>query len=450
MREERIRVLRAGRESGGPVLYWMSRDQRAIDNDALVFAGTLALERKAPLAAVFCLQDRFLGATERQYGFMLRGLEEVKASLGGLGVPFFLLRGEPGEVIPRFAGEEGVSAVVADFDPLRIKRRWKESVRAALDIPFYEVDAHNVVPCFAASGRQEYAARTFRPKVLRVLDDYLEEYPPPPARHPFPWKGRSETAWSADELLAVLPVDRGVREVRWIRPGTRAGMSALGEFVKERLESYPLRRNDPVADGQSGLSPYLHFGQISPRRVALAAAGAAASPEAKKAFLEEAVVRRELSDNFCFFNDRYDSLEGAPGWARKTLDDHRKDRRPWNYGPERLEGAATHDPLWNAAQMEMVKTGKMHGYLRMYWAKKILEWTAAPEEALRIAVDLNDRYELDGRDPNGYTGCLWSVGGLHDRAWPSRPVFGNIRYMNDRGARRKFDGEAYIRKVEAL
>lgn len=449
MREERIRVLRVGRERRGPVLYWMSRDQRAVDNDALLFAGSLALERKAPLAVAFCLVDRFLGAAERQYGFMLRGLEEVKASLGKRGVPFFVLRGEPGEEIPRFAGEERVSAVVTDFDPLRIKRRWKEAVRAALDIPFYEVDAHNVVPCFAASPGQEYAARTFRPKIMRVLDDFLEEFPSP-ARHPFPWKGRKESAWSAEELLAALPLDRGVREVRRIRPGTEAGMAALGEFVRERLESYPARRNDPAADGQSGLSPYLHFGQIAPRRVALEAADSAASPEAKRAFLEEAVVRRELSDNFCFFNDRHDSLDGAPGWARKTLDDHRKDRRSWNYGPERLERAETHDPLWNAAQMEMVKTGKMHGYLRMYWAKKILEWTATPEEALRIAIDLNDRYELDGRDPNGYTGCLWSIGGLHDRAWPSRPVFGNIRYMNDRGAARKFDVEAYIRKVEAL
>ena len=189
-------------------------------------------------------------------------------------------------------------------------------------------------------------------------------------------------------------------------------------------------RNDPLKNGQSGLSPYLHFGQIAAQRVALEVMGSAGPTDARKAFLEELIVRRELSDNFCFYNPRYDRVDGFPAWARATLDRHRRDPRDYLYTPEQFEQARTHDDLWNAAQREMVRTGKMHGYLRMYWAKKILEWTPSPEEALKIAITLNDRYELDGRDPNGYAGIAWSLGGVHDRPWGERKVFGMIRYMS--------------------
>jgi len=449
MREERVRVLKVGEEKRGPVLYWMSRDQRASDNWALLFAQSLALEKKVPLGVVFCLVEDFLGATLRQYGFMLRGLDEVKTSLEERNIPFFLLQGTPGTEIPRFVREENVGSLVTDFDPLRIKRAWKKTVMENVTLPFYEVDAHNVVPAFIASPKEEYAARTFRPRISRVLDEFLDGFPDP-VNHPFPWRRKKAAGEGGAERLPSLPLDRTVGEVPWLRPGTAAGMGALEDFVRNGLAAYPGSRNDPVRDGQSQLSPYLHFGQIAPQRVALAVRSAPVSPEAKKVFLEEIVVRRELSDNFCLRNEDYDSLEGAPAWARKTLHDHRRDRRPYRYRTEELEGAETHDPLWNAAQMEMVKRGKMHGYLRMYWAKKILEWTGTPEEALDIAIGLNDKYELDGRDPNGYAGCLWSIGGLHDRAWPVRPVFGSIRYMNDRGARRKFDVDAYIRKVASL
>ncbi len=448
MREERVRVLKVGEAKRGPVLYWMSRDQRAVDNWALVFAQSLALERRGPLGVAFCLVEDFLGATLRHYGFMLRGLDDVRTVLQKKGIPFFLLRGDPGTEIVRFVKAQGVGALVTDFDPLRIRKPWKKAVMEGVSVPFYEVDAHNVAPAFAVTPHQEYAARTFRPRVMRVLDEFLDPFPDL-ADHPFPWPVKKKIQRGVD-ILPTLRIDRAVGEVSWIRPGTAAGLATLAEFVKSGLNAYPESRNDPVRDGQSGLSPYLHFGQIGPQRAALAVRDAHAAPEAKKAFLEEAVVRRELSDNFCLHNEAYDSLEGAPAWARKTLGDHERDRRPYRYRPDVLEAADTHDPLWNAAQMEMVKRGKMHGYMRMYWAKKILEWTGSPEDALAIAVRLNDRYELDGRDPNGYVGCLWSIGGLHDRAWPARPVFGNVRYMSDRGARRKFDVDAYIRKVASF
>ena len=219
-------------------------------------------------------------------------------------------------------------------------------------------------------------------------------------------------------------------------------------FLQNRLPTYDEQRNDPTLDGQSNLSPYLHFGQLSAQRVALETSKASANKKAKEAFLEELIVRRELSDNFCFYNENYDNFKGFPDWAKKTHEIHRKDRREYLYSREEFEQATTHDDLWNAAQIEMIERGKMHGYMRMYWAKKIFEWTASPEEALDIAIYLNDKYELDGRDPNGYTGIAWSIGGVHDRAWFERPVFGKIRYMNYNGCKSKFNVRAYIDKYK--
>lgn len=200
----------------------------------------------------------------------------------------------------------------------------------------------------------------------------------------------------------------------------------------------------------SNLSSYLHFGQISAQRVALEVQPFIEYAESQKSFLEELIVRRELSDNFCFYNKYYDSFEGFPNWAKKTLNEHRNDKREFIYSLQQFEDAKTHDDLWNAAQIEMTTTGKMHGFMRMYWAKKILEWSASPEDALETAIYLNDKYELDGRDPNGYVGCAWSIGGVHDRAWAERPVFGKIRFMNYNGCKRKFDINSYIKKISLL
>jgi deoxyribodipyrimidine photo-lyase len=224
----------------------------------------------------------------------------------------------------------------------------------------------------------------------------------------------------------------------------------LKGFMREGLRSYDEARNDPTVDGQSNLSPYLHFGHISAQRVALAIRESDVGGKSRDAFLEELIVRRELSDNFCFYNRDYDRFEGFPSWAQTTLKQHLRDKRDYRYTLEQFESAGTHDELWNAAQMEMAKTGKMHGYMRMYWAKKILEWTESPEDALKIAMFLNDKYELDGRDPNGYVGCAWSIGGVHDRAWFERPVFGKIRYMSYNGCKSKFNVDAYVQKNKRL
>ena len=447
VKRERITVLSEGEKRSGPVAYWMSRDQRVADNWALFHAQEEALARQAPLVVVFCLAPSFLGSTLRQYAFMLKGLEEVERRLATLGIPFFLLEGEPTDEVVRFVETEGVSLVVTDFDPLRIKRTWRESVALRLAIPFHEVDSHNIVPCRYASPKLEYSAATIRRRLSRLAPSFLEEFPSL-VTHPYAWpRPPGPVPWG--ELLHRLPVVRSVSEVSGIEPGEGPAHKALALFIEQRLERYAADRNDPTRNGQSGLSPYLHFGQLAPQRVALAVA-ASGVPEAQEAFLEELIVRRELADNFCWYNRCYDEVAGFPGWARKTLDSHRQDPREYRYSREALERGETHDPLWNSAQKELVLSGRMHGFLRMYWAKKILEWSGSPEEALATAIFLNDRFGLDGRDPNGYTGIAWSIGGVHDRPWAERTVFGMVRYMNYNGCLRKFDVGGYINRIAGL
>jgi deoxyribodipyrimidine photo-lyase len=446
--QKRIKIIREGKEGFGPVVYWMSRDQRVRDNWALIHAQELALERKAPLLVVFCLAKQFLGATWRQYSFMLGGLREVEKDLARRHMGFIVAAGEPSIQIPRLAKEADARLLVTDFDPLRLKRQWLDAAARRLRIPLNQVDAHNIIPCWVASPKREFGAHTLRPKLQRQLPEFLKEFPRLHT-HPFRMEMASpKVDW--DRLVAGLSIDRAVGPVDWARPGEKAAGSALDDFLKRRLAIYADSRNNPVVDGQSHLSPWLHFGHLSAQRIALEAQDYDENLRSQEAFLEELVVRRELSDNFCYYAQDYDSCEAFPDWARATLEQHRSDVRPYLYSFSEFEAGQTHDELWNAAQLQMVRTGRMHGYLRMYWAKKILEWTESPEEAMHTAIDLNDRYELDGRDPNGYAGIAWSIGGVHDRAWGERPVFGKIRYMSYNGARRKFDTAAYIAKFKGL
>ncbi|HNV68507.1 MAG TPA: deoxyribodipyrimidine photo-lyase [Candidatus Ozemobacteraceae bacterium] len=438
----RVRSLADGRSGAGPVVYWMQRDQRAEDNWALLAAWQQAVERQRPLLVVFCLVSDFLEATMRQFSFLLKGLEETSATLTERGIAFTVLTGAPAKVLPAFLREHDAACLYTDFNPLRLCRTWKAEVLARISIPAFEVDAHNVVPAWVASPKLEVGARTLRPKIHRLLPEFLEEFP---RRLPdvLPWKQKlSSFDW--DDCRTSLKVRRDIGELTHWVPGTHAALSQLKTFASSMISSYDTGRNDPNVRAQSDLSPYLHFGQIAPQRVALVAARAAVTEESCNAFLEELIVRRELADNFCLYEPRYDSVDAFPRWARESLQDHLKDPRPHRYTLEQFERAETHDALWNAAQRQMVNHGKMHGYLRMYWGKKILEWCREPHEALAIANLLNDRYELDGRDPNGYAGTAWSIGGVHDRAWPTRPIFGKVRYMNLNGCRGKFDVDAFV------
>lgn len=439
----RARLIREGKKRRGPVIYWMSRDQRVDDNWALLYAQTRALQLQQPLRVVFCLTADFLGATLRHYHFLLTGLQEVHRRLAEENIEFHLLAGSADNVLPAFLRKKKAALLVADFDPLRIKRNWRSTVAEAIDIPFYEVDSHNIVPAWLASDKKEFAAHTFRPKIHRTLPDFLEEFPSI-VHHSY---GTGSTDYpDASELLRSVR-DRAVAEVSWCMPGSREGMSVLRRFIENKLSDYPQMRNNPCLDGQSNLSPYLHFGQIAPQRVALEVDGADVPAGAKEEFLEELIVRRELADNFCYYEPEYDQFAGFHDWAKTTLADHRKDTREYLYDRASLERCETHDELWNSCQLDLAQSGKLNGYLRMYWAKKILEWSPSPEEAMANAIYLNDRYSLDGRDPNGYTGIAWSIGGIHDRAWAERPVFGKIRYMSYQGCRRKFNVDEYIRLV---
>ncbi len=436
----RIFSLNGRQELAGPILYWMSRDQRTHDNWALLYAQELAEKNHQPLIVVFCLVPHFLDATIRQFGFMLRGLEEVEKELQAFNIPFHLLLGEPPHEIVSFAKRSKAGAVVMDFDPLKIKKRWQREAAEHLECAAYEVDAHNIVPCRIASTKLEFGAYTLRPKLHKVLNEYLTDFPRLKKQEfvsehaGVNWKQAHET----------LRVNREIPEVSWCIPGERAAHETLKKFIDHGLARYAQYRNDPTETAQSNLSPYLHFGQISAQRIAHTLQKNEASTENTDDFLEELIVRRELADNFCFYNPQYDTVEGFPAWATKTLAEHAHDAREYVYSKKDFEHAQTHDPLWNAAQLQMVRTGKMHGYLRMYWAKKILEWTENPADALRIAIYLNDTYELDGRDPNGYAGIAWSIGGVHDRAWFDRPIFGKIRYMNYNGCASKFDVKKFI------
>lgn len=441
----RVRLVQPGSETPhAPVIYWMSRDQRMDDNWALLYARQTAGRLGAPLVVAFCVTDAFLGATRRHYAFMLQGLEETRRKLATRKIPLILLHGSPPTMIARLATSLKAGFVVCDADPLRIKRQWKTTLSQSCSLPIFEVDAHNIVPTWEASQKLEYGAYTLRPKINRLLPEFLRDFPalhsnprPPPACPPSP---------QPLDLLARLRLDDSVAEVPGAPAGSAAATRCLNEFVNASLSHYATAANDPNSECRSNLSPYLHFGQISAQRVALEVLHRQPPGPARDAFLEQLIVRRELADNFCLWNDRYDSFDGLQPWARHTLLAHADDRREYLYSAADLEQARTHDPLWNAAQSEMVTSGRMHGYLRMYWAKKILEWSPDPATAFTIALHLNDRYELDGRDPNGYAGVAWAIGGTHDRAWGERPVFGKIRYMNAAGCHRKFDTHTYIRK----
>lgn len=455
----RVTVRRDGSPdpAGRCVVYWMQRAQRGLDNPALDIAILAANELGLPLAVFFGLHPGYPNANWRHYAFLADGLQETRERCEARGAAF-VFRPSPNHNLIRFCDEVKAALVIGDENPLHEPEGWRRSAAQKLNVPFWTVDADVIVPT-KFFEKEEYAARTLRPKITRLLPQYLQ-----PLANPELTKRWAEAARPASipamtpqqpidpaTVLAALPLDRSVAPVNYFKGGTAAGLQQLQTFIAERLERYDTNRNQPPRPGTSGMSPYLHFGQVGPHTIALAVREAEAPDTAKEALLEELIVRRELAINFVARNSQYDSLAGCPAWARKTLDEHRQDPRDFIYTSAQFENAETHDPLWNAAQREMVITGKMHGYLRMYWAKKILEWTATPEEAFDIAVKLNDRYELDGRDPNGYTGIAWAIGGKHDRPWaPQRKVFGMIRYMAASGCARKFDVNAYIRSVQTL
>jgi deoxyribodipyrimidine photo-lyase len=378
---------------------------------------------------------------------MLEGLKEVKSSLENRGIGLVVRN-----LSPETGAEElarSASTIIVDRGYTKLQRSWRKQLASRADCPVIEVEGDVVVPIAEASIKEEYSAATLRPKIARKIEQYLVPLKKTAVKEESAHlKFASFQIDDTEKALSHLNIDRSVRRQKnGFHGGTSRGKALLEVFIENKLNSYHELRNDPTQDATSHMSPYLHFGQISPLYIALKI-DERKSP-GKDAYLEELIVRRELAINFVYYNEKYDSFEGIPNWCRKTLKEHEKDEREQTYSREDLEDGRTHDPYWNAAQREMVITGKMHGYMRMYWGKKIIEWTEKPEEAFRTALYLNNKYEIDGRDPNGFTGVAWCFG-KHDRPWSERPVFGKIRYMNDRGLRRKFDADGYVKKIDQI
>ena len=435
--------------AGRCVLYWMRRSQRAFDNPALETAIGLANELKLPVAVSFFLRPHRRHANLRQFAFMLEGLADTALRLELRGIGFILrlatIRGA--DEFGKLCAALRPAAIVTDRNLLTAPGVSPSLFPASIKVPVFSVDADVIVPT-AVIGREHYAARTIRPIIHRHLDEFLTPVGNRSVHLKWPQpSGRTPSLTPSAALLDSLPLDRSIGRADQFDGGTTAALARLKRFLRDGLSHYAERRNAPELDATSHLSPYLHFGQLGPQTIALAVRNADAPDQARRSFLEELIVRRELAVAFTVYNRAFRAIDSCERWARATLAAHANDPRVHFYNERQLEAAETHDPLWNAAQRQMVESGWMHGYMRMYWAKKILEWSPTPRDAYAIAVRLNDKYELDGRDPNGYAGIAWAIGGKHDRPWgPTRPIFGTIRYMSGASTGRKFDSRAYIQR----
>jgi len=447
----RIQVLNQKKMVPGDyVLYWMQQSQRAEENHALEYAIELANHLDLPLLVVFGLTDTYPEANLRHFRFMLEGLTETVSALAERGVKMVVRKGEPTEVA--LAAGKKASVIVCDRGYLKHQISWRQAVAQKAACRVVQVESDVLVPIEVVSNKAEYAARTIRPKIHRQLDAYLTEFQGIALNKSSEGlEARGLDTEDINGVLACMDIDRSVRPVgRFFKGGTRQAKKRFNVFVAKRLKAYIAHSNQPQTDDISHMSPYLHFGQISPLYLALtvkAAAEGSLDKAESDAFLEQLIVRRELAINFVYFTPDYHRYTCIPGWAKQTLADHKSDRRLHRYSPKQLEQADTHDRYWNAAMQEMKNTGFMHNYMRMYWGKKILEWSRTPELAFKTTLTLNNKYFLDGRDPNSYTGVAW-IYGIHDRAWQERPIFGKIRYMAATGLERKCDINAYVKKVE--
>ncbi len=460
---DRVQTLKSSAASGNCVIYVMSRDQRVQDNHALLAAQRDALEHNLPLLVMFNVLPSAGYRSHEHYVFMLDGLAEVQRDLQSLNIPFILTYGSAIDEVVALAKAYSPKSVYFDFNPMSGVRAMQRSVAKVLSCSVYVVDSHNIVPTWTASDKREYAAHTFRRKIHRHLETYLVE-PGEVLGHPYALP-KQITTLSLDDIRQKISTLQRCGIKHEFTSGSPAAHAQVKSFITDELDSYAVKRNDISDDHQSQLSPYLHFGQVSSLRIALevmyavndrpllfehammAQAGAVPSQlDGLNALFEEMIVRKELSDNYCLFTDEPTKLISAEPWAQKSLAEHADDPREHLYIRQELEDAMTHDEAWNAAQHQMTRTGKMHGYMRMYWAKKILEWSSTPQDAIDTTVYLNDHYSLDGDDPNGYVGIMWSIAGVHDRPWRDRAIFGKVRYMNEAGLRRKFDVDTYIQQ----
>jgi deoxyribodipyrimidine photo-lyase len=444
--DARVTIRREGAPDaeGGCVVYWMQRAQRGVDNPALDVAVASANELGKPVVTFFAPIPFYPHANLRHYHFLAEGIPDIAEALEKRSIGF-VLRRFPEHSLAQFCEEVRAVLVVGDENPMRQPASWRRKAAERLRVPLWTVDADVIVPS-SLLEKAQYAAHIIRPRLQAQLPTFLVK-PRNPDAH-VPWKKpKGLSSLSPDfDITQGWNLEHSVSPVGLWRGGSKEGLRLLEEFVEHKLPGYGTGRNKPEIDHTSRLSPYLHFGHISPITVALAIQQSGAGNADKEAFLNQLIIWRELAINLVRFNANYDNFEAGEAWAHRTLAKHAKDKRPILYTEAQLEGGGTHDQLWNAAQMQMVTTGWMHNYMRMYWAKKILEWTTSPAEAYGIAVRLNDKYLLDGRDPNGYAGIAWSIAGKFDRPWFEREIFGQIRYMSGASTGKKFDSKKYIQQ----
>ncbi|AHM56049.1 deoxyribodipyrimidine photo-lyase Phr [Peptoclostridium acidaminophilum DSM 3953] len=447
--QERVKILNDKNVVDNPyVVYWMQSSQRAEYNHALEYAIHHANSLKKPLIVYFGITDFFPEANERHYYFMLEGLKEVKTELANRNIRMLIRRVSP--EIGALEISSLAALMIVDRGYLRIERQWRDFLAQNAVCPVIQVETNVIVPVESASTKEEYSAATFRAKINKVLDSFISPLNETTVNLPSTDLEIPFVEFDVDDIesdAAQLEIDKAVRPVSFFKGGTSQAKKLLEDFISKKLPLYSKYRNEPGLDYSSEISPYLHFGQISPLYIFRRLVDI--NQEDKKDFLEELIVRRELSMNFIIYNEKYDSYEAIPSWARSTLENHAADDREYLYALAELEESKTHDLYWNAAQKEMVLTGKMHGYMRMYWGKKILEWSATPEDAFKKAIYLNNKYCLDGRDPNSFAGVAWCFG-KHDRPWKEREIFGTVRYMNSKGLDRKFDMNKYLDKIAKL
>ena len=442
---ERIKKLNTNDDTSGDfVIYWMQQSQRTTYNHALEYAIQKANEKNKPLLVYFGITDQFPEANLRHYHFMIQGLQQVQKNLLQRNIHFIIHIERPADGICSLA--KNAALVVVDCGYLKVQKEWRKKVADRIDCSLVQIESDVIIPVDSASNKEEYAAYTLRPKIHRLLPKFLKELTANTVK-----RGSLDYDFSSINLSNIisvtsqLDVDTSVLPVSLFTGGEDEAKKVLDYFIKHHIKSYDKTRNDPSKKVTSQLSPYLHFGQISPLYIALNIKKN--THDYADSFLEELIVRRELSMNFVHFNESYDTIFCLPSWAFESLQKHESDKREYVYTIDELEHACTHDAYWNAAQNEMKVTGKMHGYMRMYWGKKILEWTETVSKAFDHALYLNNKYELDGRDPNGFAGVAWCFG-KHDRAWKKRPIFGKVRYMNKAGLNRKGNMEEYITQVE--
>ncbi len=438
------------------VLYWMQMYKRVENNHALIWAIRKANELKLPVVVYEGLKYYYPWASDRLHTFILEGVEEKRKAFDKVGIRyvFYLQKDEssPRNAVAKLAKDAAL--IVTDDFPCFIIPGHNRRIAERAEIAVHAVDSNGVIP-MSKFEKEEYAAYTIRPKIHKFLDNYLKpvvEESVDNGSTKLDLDAPFETEVTSDnisELVAECDIDHSVKPSDVYKGGTPEGRKRLKKFVSDILCNYDSTRNKPELDGSSRLSSYLHFGFLSPIEIALAVRESDAPDESKDAYLEELIVRRELSYNMTRHNDKYDSLDALPDWVHKTMREHAKDEREHIYLLEELEAGETHDELWNAAQREMVATGEMHNYIRMLWGKNVIAWSKSYEVAFETLVHLNNKYCLDGRNPNSYAGILWCFG-KHDRPWMERDVFGTIRYMTSRSTGKKFDSKKYIEWTNTL